>query len=76
MSRFKFYIMKARFLAAFIWGCEWGLVRDEWNMTYGELEEAMEAADKIMLAAIERILQATEEEECPDSNSTSTTPSS
>lgn len=63
MSRLKFYIEKAHFLAAFIWWRDWKLVRDEWNMTYKEREEARENFPETERKALDRLIKGIEEHE-------------
>ncbi len=56
-----FWIDKFRLLAVFIWWREWGLVREEWNLTYLEMQEAQERVDEISRDAEERLLRAIRE---------------
>ncbi len=56
MARLRFYISKAGFLIAFIWWREWELARDEWNITYEELQEAEARLPEIEREIIERLL--------------------
>jgi len=59
----KFYLDKAYFLTCFIWWRDWKLVRDEWNMSYGEMEEARKNFPEIERKALERLIKAIEEHE-------------
>lgn len=63
MSRLEFHIEKAKFLVQFIWWREWGLVRDEWGVTYAQMLEAKENYPEIEKNAIERILKELSDEE-------------
>lgn len=58
ISRLRFYISKAGFLIAFIWWREWELARDEWNITYEELQEAEARLPEIEREIIERLLDS------------------
>jgi hypothetical protein len=62
MSRIKFYFEKIHFLLYFIWRRNWGLVRDEWNLTYEQLAEAEGRSDEICREAAERVLARLQEE--------------
>lgn len=63
MSKLKFYIEKIGFLAAFIWWWRWALVRDEWNLTHKQLEDAEARIPDIEREALERILGIIKEHE-------------
>jgi hypothetical protein len=60
MGRIKFYLGKIKFLFHFIRWREWELVKDEWGMTYEELEDAKKRLPGIKKAALLRILEASE----------------
>jgi len=72
MRRIKFYLGKINLLAHFIWWRKWKLVRDEWNMTYEELEDAKKRLPEIEQEAIERLLNLLEETECDEGATTKT----
>ncbi len=75
MSRLKFYVEKADMLFHFIWWRNWKLVRDEWNMTYGELEEARKNLPEIERKALERLTKTIEEQGEHEENPTTSAPS-
>ena len=58
MKRVAFWLEKIRFTAAFVWWGNWGLVRDEWGMTYREWTEAEQNSDEICEKAIKRLMDA------------------
>lgn len=63
MSRFRFYFEKIRFLVAFIWGRDWKLLQDEWNLTYKEAKESEKRFAEIEERALARLLRAVENSE-------------
>lgn len=74
MTRFQFYLDKINMLAHFIWWREWGLVRDEWNLTYEQRLDAKRRSDEICREAAERLLKAIETYEAETEKETETSP--
>ncbi len=62
MNRLKFWLEKFKFMIIFAWWREWWLVSSEWNITYAQMQEAEANSEQICKEAVERILNAIEEE--------------
>ncbi len=57
----RFWIEKIILISIFIRWKEWSLAREEWNVTYRQMQEARSRAEEINRSAAERLLQATQE---------------
>ncbi len=62
MSYFKFYVEKLQFMLALARSREWKLFREEWSITYAEMQDAHSRFKEIEKEAIERLLRVLEQE--------------
>ncbi len=58
----RFWLEKIGLLVIFMWWREWWLVKEEWNLTYRQMEEARGRADELNTYAAQRLLAREEDD--------------
>ena len=62
VSRFKFCVEKLQFMLTFVRAWEWKLFREEWSITYAEMQDAYLRFEEIEREALGRLLKEAERE--------------